>query len=575
MAGDTYTLEVLANVRQYAQGMAQIPGITEKQAAAASLRFQAQLFKAQNAAAKVGQKAARDVGDAWEAASKRLGASGELTEKLAGGLGLVSPTASVAVSAIGKVGKAASVILSPVGLAAAGLAALGAGGLAAVAGLVRAAFAADEALASLKGFKAIGSDFYPAVPPETLAALDRLNAAGEALGSIWSRQVALIGAQVAPVLERATSIVVGLALAMGDLSGGLKYAIAFATGFAKVIGGNVAIALAAMLMPLDAVVRGLVALADLAGVELPANVRAAADMLDELTARTTDAAAGMWSSATAGLDLAGTLDELERTGRAFVNTQLKANKALEGQGKAARAAKAATDDLYLNQFLAIDRQRKHEEELAATQIAKARAVTAAKLELLQSFEGAATASQERIRAATVDTFDQTLGALADLSRSGAEQTAKSNAEVSRRWFAFYQAASIGQALINGALAVTKSFADLGPVAGAIAAIGVGATTGVQIAKIASEEPPSFHTGGVVGWAPDEVPVRARRGEGFLTQRGVEAAGGAAGVAAMNRGATSSPSVSVVLQVSGRTAQRVVEIGGQQPTRHGRPLTGRR
>lgn len=63
----------------------------------------------------------------------------------------------------------------------------------------------------------------------------------------------------------------------------------------------------------------------------------------------------------------------------------------------------------------------------------------------------------------------------------------------RAWEAEKQAA-ISQAIINGALAITKTFATLGFVAGAPAAIAQAIATGAQIAIIESTKPPKFADG---------------------------------------------------------------------------------
>ncbi len=65
------------------------------------------------------------------------------------------------------------------------------------------------------------------------------------------------------------------------------------------------------------------------------------------------------------------------------------------------------------------------------------------------------------------------------------------------WEADKQAA-ISQAVINGALAITSTFAQLGFVAGAPAAIAQGIATAAQIAIIESQQAPKFEKGGVVG-----------------------------------------------------------------------------
>ena len=72
------------------------------------------------------------------------------------------------------------------------------------------------------------------------------------------------------------------------------------------------------------------------------------------------------------------------------------------------------------------------------------------------------------------------------------------------------------------MAIVKAIAEMGPALGAIAAIGIGATGLAQAAAVAATPPPTFHSGGTVGEpgrvgnsgpnAPDEVMVRARRGE---------------------------------------------------------------
>ena len=56
-------------------------------------------------------------------------------------------------------------------------------------------------------------------------------------------------------------------------------------------------------------------------------------------------------------------------------------------------------------------------------------------------------------------------------------------------------AKIAQAIVSGALAIIQALATLGPIGGAIAAIGIGATTGFQIAKIKAA---TFADGGYTG-----------------------------------------------------------------------------
>lgn len=70
MATKNIALNVLADVRKYQQGMAQIPGITEKQAGAAARALEKRLSKAQFQAADDARKAAQKGAASWKDAFK-------------------------------------------------------------------------------------------------------------------------------------------------------------------------------------------------------------------------------------------------------------------------------------------------------------------------------------------------------------------------------------------------------------------------------------------------------------------------------------------------------------------------
>ncbi len=103
-----------------------------------------------------------------------------------------------------------------------------------------------------------------------------------------------------------------------------------------------------------------------------------------------------------------------------------------------------------------------------------------------------------------------------------------------------QGLAVVQAIMNTAVAVTKTLAELGPaglpLAGVIAAQGA-----VQIAAIQAQ---SFHAGGMVGGTPDEVPANLLRGEAVITRAGVDALGGEQAVNAINGGDSSMPMIIV-------------------------------
>ena len=67
--------------------------------------------------------------------------------------------------------------------------------------------------------------------------------------------------------------------------------------------------------------------------------------------------------------------------------------------------------------------------------------------------------------------------------------------VKMKAFKSEQKASIAQAIINGAIAITKSEADLGPIAGTIAIAAIIANTAAQVATITAQKPPAMAKGG--------------------------------------------------------------------------------
>ena len=78
-------------------------------------------------------------------------------------------------------------------------------------------------------------------------------------------------------------------------------------------------------------------------------------------------------------------------------------------------------------------------------------------------------------------------------RAAGDNAAKKE-QIEKKYAEKQKKISIAQAIINGALAITKAFADLGPIAGAITSVLVAASTAAQIAVISSQ---SFAQGGLV------------------------------------------------------------------------------
>lgn len=97
-------------------------------------------------------------------------------------------------------------------------------------------------------------------------------------------------------------------------------------------------------------------------------------------------------------------------------------------------------------------------------------------------------------------------------------------------------AAIAQIIIDGAVAGIKAFAQLGPIAGGIAAAAIGVTTGLSVAKVQAQPLAQFFRGGVreTGAGGESLAV-VHRGEAVLNSRGVRNLGGAEVVEAINRG----------------------------------------
>lgn len=106
----------------------------------------------------------------------------------------------------------------------------------------------------------------------------------------------------------------------------------------------------------------------------------------------------------------------------------------------------------------------------------------------------------------------------------------------RALFQVQKALSISNIIMSTAQATISALmpppVGLGPVAGIPLAAITAATGLTQIAIVAAEQPPSFHTGGMVGTPgpmPDEVGITALSGEGVVSRRGM------ATLDAINRG----------------------------------------
>ena len=104
----------------------------------------------------------------------------------------------------------------------------------------------------------------------------------------------------------------------------------------------------------------------------------------------------------------------------------------------------------------------------------------------------------------------------------AEKRQKKANKAARQQFKSNQALQIANTIIAGAAAGIRAFAELGPIAGALALTAIGAETSLAISQIKAQKPPKFHMGGMV--EPDETPAILRRGEAVLSERATQRLG---------------------------------------------------
>ena len=104
----------------------------------------------------------------------------------------------------------------------------------------------------------------------------------------------------------------------------------------------------------------------------------------------------------------------------------------------------------------------------------------------------------------------------------AEKRQKKANKAARQQFKSNQALQIANTIIAGSAAAIRAFAELGPIAGALAAGAIAGDTALAVAKIKAQKPPKFHMGGMV--EPDETPAILRRGEAVLSERATQRLG---------------------------------------------------
>ena len=157
-------------------------------------------------------------------------------------------------------------------------------------------------------------------------------------------------------------------------------------------------------------------------------------------------------------------------------------------------------------------------------------------ELLAKREQAATDAMRATMAMTSSIVSLT-GAVTDAVIEGQEEGTQARKDAAMAGFVIMKIAAVAEAAVATALSIVNSLAAGLPV-GAILAVAAGIAGAAATAAIIAQPPPSFHAGGLITGAvsaPDEVQIRALRGETVVTEADTRAAGGAAGVRDAVRG----------------------------------------
>jgi len=150
---------------------------------------------------------------------------------------------------------------------------------------------------------------------------------------------------------------------------------------------------------------------------------------------------------------------------------------------------------------------------------------------VEAVYGSLDAYFEAQTAAIVGGVTQTLDGIASLSGTFSSVLSEDSAKAAVALFRTQQAAGIASATISGFVAAQKALAELGPIAGPIAAVGIGATTAANVAAIAAQPPPKVetvnHTGAMpvapgAGRAPGERIASIQNSEAVINTQGTTA-----------------------------------------------------
>lgn len=588
-------LEYIAKLDSLTRELSKMPGISDK-AAKRMVKGWDRELKRQT---KIAEHAARAQQDAW----KRAGEGAEGVKRIFDAAGGSAAGFAGTVEHAARSVLALSSALGPVGVVAVGtIAALG--GIAAAAGA--AALKGEELQKSLtdQGRRGV-------VTGEQRKQLQQVSAAWEELTASSSEFVVQLGAEVAPAVSR---LVLGLADTIDNLRGWVKWGGEAIDTMSELATGGIVSDLAAWVGVTEELVEQN---RQLTQARKDARKAAEADaaylkILDaaieernnadkkaaEEKAKATEKAAEMAQRQAEAEQKAGqaALDRLQRQAHLVsLNSREKMAFLLEEQLAEAQHAAEVTGNhaqalevrkqLVANYHAAIEamdleamakeeerRQQRVKAEKAALHqwMGEYARETNRRLEMEREVaEEARQANQERTQAAfqSAGQIAAAVGMLADHYAASQDRMTAKGRRAAEMAYRLQQGVAVSQIAINTAQAIMQSYAQLGPIGGTIAAVGMTAIGAAQAGVVLATPPPQYDTGGMV--APDHQLISAQAGEGVLTRNGVRNIGGPDALDALNQGRSTGGPMVIEQRYRHRTLDRVLADN----IRRGGPLGG--
>lgn len=524
-------VEIRGKVEAYRAALAQMPGITKDAADKSAKALEKGLTQqAAKQLAGLSETAAQQTTKAWTEAGKKI------TQTIGGPIGSLGD----AVLELVPKASAASAALGATAAAAVGIGAAAAGAIAVATGIYKLAEAADAAEERLTkaGLAAL-------IPAESRRSIDEYRDASERLSTATDLLTVKVGTGAVDAMTRASTVALGavssvdrLAESFGRLSesGGL-----LSTNTARVTAGIVTLGTSEALIRTVGAAYGYLADEGERAATAIDNAGSGAARAGDVDIWQREAEAEEAARRKSADRAAAFLAEREREERAAAKRIADARVAEEKRADAERLRSYQyTGDLILREAEEARAEEErartdaHEAELsrlaalsseiadntreaveAASTVLEARMdalleYATAEAEATRRNEEARIKSEEQIRDATFSSiqtiFDARIAALSEGTKAQREQA--------RQLLISQRAASLFEVGINTATAISKGYAQLGPIGGALATAGLVAMGVAQAAAIVAEPLPKLYRGGDVPSRGDGrgVQIEAHPGE---------------------------------------------------------------